>query len=496
MIPFPLVNVFRVLGRVPGETAPEPCSAGDAVASEAAIMSRRCARPRHGRDARVVTVAWDPRPWEPVEGVLRATSVLELAATRRTPELRGKRWLGQWRVSHLQSSRGWSGTPRTVRSSTRHRPASPSSHCLAPYGLGTIWRGQFFRTLYQEAWQLGQAAVGGQPPVPPPVVPEQQADPKVEQPAVQQASGTGSTQAGRRRTTVTEDRTALLERFLHLRPPMFFGDYDPYKAESWTHEMERTFETMECAEEDQVRLVVYQLKKVAHELWRVQRQTHFQGQRLDQITWQQFLEVFHSEYFPDYARRERRDQFHELVQDDLAVTQYHQRFVRLLRHVPHVAGSEQACAERFITGLRPDLRWGVTAHMCATLGEAVAKATALERETWQPQQQQGGASSRSSPYQRPAGSRGSTTSSSWAREVPAAPGSAQSSGSCLLTGVDGARSRGVSRGLRSSQSSKELSRASRRQFATLVVPQPQQAPQHGRGRVMALTREQAKALNL
>ncbi|MQM07216.1 hypothetical protein Taro_040050 [Colocasia esculenta] len=28
----------------------------------------------------VVSVSWDPRPWEPVEGVLRATSVLELAA--------------------------------------------------------------------------------------------------------------------------------------------------------------------------------------------------------------------------------------------------------------------------------------------------------------------------------------------------------------------------------------------------------------------------------
>ncbi|MQM10784.1 hypothetical protein Taro_043680 [Colocasia esculenta] len=74
---------------------------------------------------------------------------------------------------------------------------------------------------------------------------------------------------------------------------MFHGEYDLDKAESWTHELERIFETMECAEEDQ---------------------------------------VFHGEYFPDYARRERRDQFHALVQDDLTVLQYHQRFVRLLRH--------------------------------------------------------------------------------------------------------------------------------------------------------------------
>ncbi|MQL95307.1 hypothetical protein Taro_027975 [Colocasia esculenta] len=152
-----------------------------------------------------------------------------------------------------------------------------------------------------------------------------QVEPEVEQPERQQRSGTGSTQAGRRRTVVTEDRTALLERFLHLRPPMFHGEYDPDKAESWTHELERIFETMECAEEDQVRLAVYQLKGAAHEWWRVQRQTHFQGQRLDHITWQRFSEVFYGEYFPDYARRERRDQFHALVQDDLTVSQYHQR---------------------------------------------------------------------------------------------------------------------------------------------------------------------------
>ncbi|MQM20980.1 hypothetical protein Taro_054010 [Colocasia esculenta] len=164
---------------------------------------------------------------------------------------------------------------------------------------------------------------------------------------------------------------------------MFFGDYDLDKAESWMHELEHTFETMECAEEDQ---------------------------------------------------------------GDLIVTRYHQRFVRLLRHVPHVAGSEQACAERFIAGLRPDLRWGVTAHMCATLGEAMAKATALERETWQPQQQQqGGASSRTSSYQRPANSRGSATSSS---------SGLGSSGSSdlrskfrqMTTHRDGVGSRSISRG--------------------------------------------------
>ncbi|MQM06146.1 hypothetical protein Taro_038966 [Colocasia esculenta] len=55
---------------------------------------------------------------------------------------------------------------------------------------------------------------------------------------------------------VTEGRTVLLERFLRLRIPMFFGEYDLDKAESWTHELEHTFETMECAEEDQFFVLV------------------------------------------------------------------------------------------------------------------------------------------------------------------------------------------------------------------------------------------------
>ncbi|MQL68556.1 hypothetical protein Taro_000796, partial [Colocasia esculenta] len=40
---------------------------------------------------------------------------------------------------------------------------------------------QFFRAMYQGAWQPGQAAIGGQFPVPPPAVPEQQeVEPEVE----------------------------------------------------------------------------------------------------------------------------------------------------------------------------------------------------------------------------------------------------------------------------------------------------------------------------
>ncbi|MQL83617.1 hypothetical protein Taro_016118 [Colocasia esculenta] len=90
----------------------------------------------------VVTVAWDPRPQEPVEGVLRATSVLELAAQQADSGAEGKTVVRTVALSRLKSSRGWSRMPRTVRSSTQHRLASPVSHCLTPCGPGMAWRGE------------------------------------------------------------------------------------------------------------------------------------------------------------------------------------------------------------------------------------------------------------------------------------------------------------------------------------------------------------------
>ncbi|MQL99832.1 hypothetical protein Taro_032563 [Colocasia esculenta] len=174
MLPSPVCSVSPVSGRFPEEESPEPpiglkatypVSPPDcpetgraSAASVFALLYRgTCAsslvRSHTSRSPgawhlkacpvrEVVTVTWDPV----LGSLLREYSGLRVCSSwqllRRTLELRGKRWLGQWRVSLLQSSRGWSGMPRTVWSSTRRRPASPIFHCLAPCGPGTAWGGE------------------------------------------------------------------------------------------------------------------------------------------------------------------------------------------------------------------------------------------------------------------------------------------------------------------------------------------------------------------
>ncbi|MQM09180.1 hypothetical protein Taro_042050, partial [Colocasia esculenta] len=59
------------------------CTRGTCASSLVRSHTSRSPGARHLRACpvrEVVTVTWDPRPREPVEGVLRATSVLELAA--------------------------------------------------------------------------------------------------------------------------------------------------------------------------------------------------------------------------------------------------------------------------------------------------------------------------------------------------------------------------------------------------------------------------------
>ncbi|MQL74075.1 hypothetical protein Taro_006444 [Colocasia esculenta] len=112
MLPSPVCSVSPVSGRFPEEESPEPptglkatyptsppdypeagCASAASVfallyrgtCASSLVQSHTSRSPgaRHLRACpvrEVVTVTWDPRPREPVEGVLWATSVLELAA--------------------------------------------------------------------------------------------------------------------------------------------------------------------------------------------------------------------------------------------------------------------------------------------------------------------------------------------------------------------------------------------------------------------------------
>ncbi|MQL69891.1 hypothetical protein Taro_002190 [Colocasia esculenta] len=90
---------------VPGGTAPEPYAAGNAVASEAATMSRRCDRSRRGRDTpeRRVKAEFPP-------SVFTSRVVVTMSSRTEFPTVR---LLNSGRARAGRRRRGGSRSPRS-----------------------------------------------------------------------------------------------------------------------------------------------------------------------------------------------------------------------------------------------------------------------------------------------------------------------------------------------------------------------------------------------
>ncbi|MQM21157.1 hypothetical protein Taro_054191 [Colocasia esculenta] len=126
----------------------------------------------------VVIVCLGPPSSYALEGAFGATSVLE----SRTLEFRGKWWLDGGVESFAELS--WLvWDTEDGRSSTRCRPdMAPRRRRQAK----ELMEKQGESDMPAQGQVQEDVAAGGQPPVPPPVVPEQHANPQVEQPVVQQ----------------------------------------------------------------------------------------------------------------------------------------------------------------------------------------------------------------------------------------------------------------------------------------------------------------------
>ena len=134
---------------------------------------------------------------------------------------------------------------------------------------------------------------------------------------------------------------------------------DPITVETWLKAIETTFLSMNCPLEYQVHCGTYMLKGGAHFWWKgAQRIIAPQGET---ITWCQFKEAYLCKYYPITARMKMRATFLMLKQGDKSVEEYDQEFNRLARFSFAYVSTEELKVERFIAGLREDLKWHVAA---------------------------------------------------------------------------------------------------------------------------------------
>ncbi|XP_058216764.1 uncharacterized protein LOC131327635 [Rhododendron vialii] len=114
-------------------------------------------------------------------------------------------------------------------------------------------------------------------------------------------------------------RTRAMKEFCKRRPPTFHGDTNPIVAETWLNEVKMILRTLGITRDgDRVALATYQLKGEARYSWDLMETMH----TVAAMTFAEFETLFLSKYFPTPLRLAKEQEFLNLKQGTLTVTQY------------------------------------------------------------------------------------------------------------------------------------------------------------------------------
>ncbi|CAA7044956.1 unnamed protein product [Microthlaspi erraticum] len=156
--------------------------------------------------------------------------------------------------------------------------------------------------------------------------------------------------------------------------PFFEGRVGPEEADAWRQRVERNFHSIRCPIEYWVELAVHYLSGDAHLWWQaaVGRRAFW--------TWGDFLVEFNAKYFPRQARDRLQMRFMGIEQGSRSVREYDEEFSRLLVHAGFGMEAEHQLTNRFLEGLRKDIRTLCRSSMHTSRASLVELAASVEAD--------------------------------------------------------------------------------------------------------------------
>ena len=187
-----------------------------------------------------------------------------------------------------------------------------------------------------------------------------------------QSTGQGGKDLG----IMTMESRYLRDLQRHKPPSFDGGKVNSIAAENWLEAIETAFHFMNCPPKYVVHCGTYMLKGEAHFWWKGAQKTIIpQGEF---ITWCQFKDAYLHKYYPITARVKMQTTFLALKQGDRSVEEYDLEFNRLARFSQAYVSSEKLKGERFIAGLREELRGNVASESSFVYAKALQVATLLD----------------------------------------------------------------------------------------------------------------------
>ena len=177
------------------------------------------------------------------------------------------------------------------------------------------------------------------------------------------------------------DEVRMLDMFLKNHPPTFKGRYDPDGAQTWLKEVERIFRVMSCSDAQMVRFGTHMLAEEADDWWVSLQPILVNGGEV--VTWAVFRREFLNRYFPEDVRGKKENEFPELKQGDMTVTEYAAKFVELTKFYPHYTPetAEFSKCIKFENGLRAEIKRAIGYQKIRRFSELVSSCRIYEEDT-------------------------------------------------------------------------------------------------------------------
>ena len=178
---------------------------------------------------------------------------------------------------------------------------------------------------------------------------------------------------------VRTDDDVVANRFRKENPIRFGGGVEPEEAQRWIRHIEHVFSFVRPRDEDRVRLATRQLQGEALEWWQAVEDDV--DRDVQGLSWEDFLELFYEEFFPESVKWQKRGEFAQLQQGNRTVVEYEREFRKLSRFAPEAVSTEDLKAHKFVHGLRADLRERVEPLRLDTYHDVVETARIVERNS-------------------------------------------------------------------------------------------------------------------
>ncbi|XP_038880466.1 uncharacterized protein LOC120072126 [Benincasa hispida] len=147
----------------------------------------------------------------------------------------------------------------------------------------------------------------------------------------------------------------------------------------WLSSIETIFRFMKCPKEHKLQCVVFMLTGNVEIWWRLAEKMIDTSGKL--ATWEQFKERFYEKYFSANTRYNKQVEFLNLKQGVMLVKEYEQEFDKLSHFAAELVATETARTERFIQGLRSELRGMVHALDLNTYATALRAVVRIDADS-------------------------------------------------------------------------------------------------------------------